>query len=80
MLQTAYSAMFPCADTDKKREQRESRWLAEHFPKTEDALLVKKHIFASFGDRYVLLLWKGREQELLELARELEREEQEEKK
>jgi hypothetical protein len=51
------------------------------FPKTEDAVIVDKHLGARFSNNPLLIIMlKGKEDEVLQLAWEMETEEQAKKK
>jgi len=58
-------------------------WIIQHFPKTEEAVLIDKWFKGAFEDsvtgRVHGLALEGKEKQMLDMARELEREEQEKK-
>lgn len=55
--------------------EKDMEWIKEHYPKTKDALLVDKWFGENVVYRMTQFFLRGREQELLEFARQLEEEE-----
>lgn len=57
------------------RKEKLDKWIKEHYPRTKDALLVDKWFGENIEHRITQFFLKGREQELLDFARQLEEEE-----
>jgi len=52
------------------------KWIVDHFPKSEDAVLIEKHFESKLSHPFFEVLAEGKEEQLLAVAKQLEEDKQ----